>query len=112
MIILPELCPKWLECPLMYENLGVFNTLRDRIPLWLEKQMIPRNEKGWREHGAAMKAHDGRDFAMERHEELLDAIVYQQAMDIEKGRTFINISLFWLLRLILWLSNKQLKDIA
>ncbi len=74
--------------------------------------MRPRDSKGWREHGVVMVAHDGRDFAMERHEELLDALVYQQAIEIETGKTLTNRVLWGLLRVILWLSNRQMKDIT
>lgn len=59
-----------------------------------------------------MLAHDGRDFAMERHEELLDALVYQQAIEIETGKTPTNMALWGLLRLILWLSNRQMRNKA
>jgi len=51
---------------------------------------------------------DGRDMMQERHEELLDALVYQQTVQVERGKSLRNVALWWLIRLCLRLSRDQM----
>jgi len=88
----------------------VYRSLVENIPLWLIRQMRPRYDKGWEEHKIPLLTFCGRDMGCERHEELLDALFYQQAVEMEGGKTFTNFILWWTLRFAVWYSDRAMRE--
>lgn len=86
---------------------SVYEVIYRRVPDWIKNELHPRNKRGWLEHGGPLLANDGRDFVQERHEELLDALVYQQVVELEDGKSVINHVFWWFLRFLLTLSRFQ-----
>lgn len=86
----------------------IYPLLYSKVPRWLADELVKRDDIGWKNHNRPMFPNDGRDMMQERHEELLDALVYQQTVEVEEGKTLGNLILWYILRLALYFSRSQI----